>query len=168
MSQRRPDAFANALEQLRIAAEHLKLDDGIHRMLREPKKVIRVTFPVKMDNEKTRIFKGYRVQYNDARGPFKGGIRYHPGVNLDEVKALSAWMTWKCSVADIPFGGAKGGITCDPKNMSQGELERMTRRYTVGIANVIGPDQDIPAPDVYTNGQIMAWILDTYSLIQGH
>ena len=108
------------------------------------------------------------MQYNDARGPFKGGIRYHPGVTLDEVKALSAWMTWKCSVADIPFGGAKGGVICDPKAMSQGELERITSRYAAGIANVIGPDQDIPAPDVYTNAQIMAWILDTYSLMKGH
>jgi glutamate dehydrogenase (NAD(P)+) len=167
LSQKRPDAFANALEQLRIAAEYLKLDDGIHRLLREPKKVIRVTFPVKMDGGKTRIFKGYRVQYNDARGPFKGGIRYHPQVSLDEVKALAAWMTWKCSIADIPFGGAKGGVVCDPKHMSQGELERLTRRYTAALGDSIGPDVDIPAPDVYTNAQTMAWILDTYSQMKG-
>jgi len=167
LPQRRPNAFANALEQLRIAAEHLRLDDGIHQMLREPKKVIRVTFPVKMDNGKTRIFKGYRVQYNDARGPYKGGIRYHPEVSLDEVKALAAWMTWKCSIADIPFGGAKGGVVCNPKRMSQGELERLTRRYTAALGDAIGPDVDIPAPDIYTNAQTMAWILDTYSQMKG-
>lgn len=167
MAQKRPDAFATSLEQLRIASEHLELDEGIHRLLREPKKVIRVTFPVRMDSGKTRIFKGYRVQYNDARGPFKGGIRYHPQVSLDEVKALAAWMTWKCSVADIPFGGAKGGVVCDPKSMSQGELERLTRRYTAALGDSIGPDIDIPAPDVYTNPQTMAWILDTYSQMRG-
>ena len=136
-------------------------------MLSEPKKVIRVTFPVKMDNGKVKVFKGYRVQYNDARGPFKGGIRYHPEVSLEEVKALAAWMTWKCSIADIPFGGAKGGVVCDPKHMSQGELERMTRRYTSSLGDAIGPDVDIPAPDVYTNAQTMAWILDTYSQFKG-
>jgi glutamate dehydrogenase/leucine dehydrogenase len=167
LPQRKPDAFANSLEQLRIAAEELKLEDGIYHLLREPKKVIRVTFPVKMDDGKTRIFKGYRVQYNDARGPFKGGIRYHPEVSLDEVKALAAWMTWKCSIADIPFGGAKGGVVCDPKRMSQGELERMTRRYTAALGDAIGPDVDIPAPDVYTNAQTMASILDTYSQMRG-
>jgi glutamate dehydrogenase/leucine dehydrogenase len=167
LPEKRPDAFRNALEQLRIAAEHLKLDDGIHAMLREPKKVIRVHFPVKMDNGKIKIFKGYRVQYNDARGPYKGGIRYHPEVSLDEVKALAAWMTWKCSIADIPFGGAKGGVVCDPKHMSQGELERLTRRYTAALGDAIGPDVDIPAPDVYTNAQTMAWILDTYSSFKG-
>jgi glutamate dehydrogenase/leucine dehydrogenase len=167
LPEKKPDAFRNALEQLRIAAEHLKLDEGIHAMLREPKKVIRVHFPVKMDNGKIRIFKGYRVQYNDARGPYKGGIRYHPEVSLDEVKALAAWMTWKCSIADIPFGGAKGGVVCDPKHMSQGELERLTRRYTAALGDAIGPDVDIPAPDVYTNAQTMAWILDTYSSFKG-
>ena len=166
MSQK-PDAFDNALEQLRIAAEHLELDDGIRQMLSEPKKVIRVAFPVKMDNGKVKVFKGYRVQYNDARGPYKGGIRYHPEVSLEEVKALAAWMTWKCSIADIPFGGAKGGVVCDPKHMSQGELERMTRRYTSSLGDAIGPDVDIPAPDVYTNAQTMAWILDTYSQFKG-
>jgi len=167
LPEKKPDAFRNALEQLRIAADHLELDEGIHAMLREPKKVIRVHFPVKMDNGKIRIFKGYRVQYNDARGPYKGGIRYHPEVSLDEVKALAAWMTWKCSIADIPFGGAKGGVVCDPKHMSQGELERLTRRYTAALGDAIGPDVDIPAPDVYTNAQTMAWILDTYSSFKG-
>ena len=120
-----------------------------------------------MDNRETRVFTGYRVQYNDARGPFKGGIRYHPGVTLDEVKALAAWMTWKTSVANIPYGGAKGGIICDPKHMSPGENERMTRRYAAAIAPIIGPYKDIPAPDVYTNSQTMAWILDTYSTLEG-
>ncbi len=167
MPEKSPDAFESALEQLRIAADHLKLEDGIHGMLSEPKKVIRVTFPVRMDDGKTKIFKGYRVQYNDARGPYKGGIRYHPEVSLEEVKALAAWMTWKCSIADIPFGGAKGGVVCDPKHMSQGELERLTRRYTIALGDAIGPDVDIPAPDVYTNAQTMAWILDTYSQFKG-
>jgi glutamate dehydrogenase (NAD(P)+) len=167
LPRKRPDAFANAMEQLRIAAEHLALDKGIYQMLREPQKVIRVTFPVRMDSGKTKVFKGYRVQYNNARGPFKGGIRYHPEVSLDEVKALAAWMTWKCSIADIPFGGSKGGVVCDPKHMSQGELERLTRRFTVALGDAIGPDVDIPAPDVYTNAQTMAWILDTYSQMKG-
>jgi glutamate dehydrogenase/leucine dehydrogenase len=168
MSKTNANPFENVLEQLDIAAEYLKLDQGVKDLLRQPKRIVTVSLPVKMDSGKTQVFTGYRVQYNDARGPFKGGIRYHPGVTLDEVKALSAWMTWKCSVADIPFGGAKGGVVCDPKKMSQGELERLTRRYAAAIANVIGPDQDIPAPDVYTNAQVMAWILDTYSLIKGH
>ena len=167
MPEKRPDAFRSALEQLKIASKHLELEDGVEHLLREPKRVIRVTFPVKMDNGKTRIFKGYRVQYNDARGPFKGGIRYHPQVSLDEVKALAAWMTWKCSVADIPFGGSKGGVVCDPKHLSQGELERITRRYTAALGEAIGPDVDIPAPDVYTNAQTMAWMLDTYSQMHG-
>lgn len=167
MSQAKPNPFENSLEQLRIAAEYLKLDEGIHQILSHPKRELTVSLPVRMDNGKTKVFTGYRVQYNDARGPFKGGIRYHPGVTLDEVKALSAWMTWKTSVVNIPYGGAKGGIICDPKNMSQGELERMTRRYAAAISSIIGPYKDIPAPDVYTNGQTMAWIMDTYSTIVG-
>ena len=168
MSGKGQNPFDNALEQLDIAAEQLKLEPGVKDLLARPKRILEVSMPVRMDDGSSRVFTGYRVQYNDARGPFKGGIRYHPGVSLDEVKALAAWMTWKCSVADIPYGGAKGGVICDPKNMSQGELERLTRRYTVGISNVIGPDQDIPAPDVYTNAQVMSWILDTYSLLKGH
>jgi len=167
MSQVKPNPFENALEQLRIAAEYLKLDEGIHQILSHPKRELTVSLPVRMDNGKTKVFTGYRVQYNDARGPFKGGIRYHPGVTLDEVKALSAWMTWKTSVVNIPYGGAKGGIICDPKNMSQPELERMTRRYAYAIAPIIGPYKDIPAPDVYTNSQTMAWIMDTYSTLEG-
>jgi glutamate dehydrogenase/leucine dehydrogenase len=168
MSKTDTNPFENALEQLDIAWEYLKLEPGVRDILRQPKRIVTVSLPVKMDDGSINVFTGYRVQYNDARGPFKGGIRYHPAVTLDEVKALSAWMTWKCSVADIPFGGAKGGVICDPKKMSQGELERLTRRYAAAISNIIGPDQDIPAPDVYTNAQVMAWILDTYSLIKGH
>ena len=167
MSEKKPNPFENALEQLRIAAEYLKLDDGLHQILANPKRQLTVSLPVKMDNGKTKVFTGYRVQYNDARGPFKGGIRYHPGVTLDEVKALAAWMTWKTSVANIPYGGAKGGIICDPKHMSMGENERLTRRYGAAIAPIIGPYKDIPAPDVYTNGQTMAWIMDVYSTLEG-
>ena len=165
--QSKPNPFENALEQLRIAAEYLKLDEGIHQMLAHPKRQLTVSLPVKMDNGTTKVFTGFRVQYNDARGPFKGGIRYHPGVTLDEVKSLSAWMTWKTSVADIPYGGAKGGIICDPKHLSAGENERLTRRFAAAIAPIIGPYQDIPAPDVYTNSQTMAWILDTYNTLEG-
>ncbi|MGP8125166.1 MAG: Glu/Leu/Phe/Val family dehydrogenase [Nitrososphaerales archaeon] len=168
VSQTKPNAFENALEQLRIAAEYLKLEDGIHQMLAHPKREVTVSLPTHMDNGKVHVFTGYRVQYNDARGPCKGGIRYHPNVSLDEVKALAAWMTWKCSVADIPFGGAKGGVICDPKHMSQTELERMTRRYATAIADFIGPYRDVPAPDVYTNAQVMAWIVDTYSVMKGY
>jgi glutamate dehydrogenase/leucine dehydrogenase len=168
MSREKPNPFENALEQLRIASEYLKLEDGVHDVLAQPKRIITVSLPVRLDDGEEKVFTGFRVQYNDARGPFKGGIRYHPGVTLDEVKALAAWMTWKCSVADIPFGGGKGGVICDPKSMSQPELERLTRRYASGISSVIGPHLDIPAPDVYTNSQVMAWILDTYSYLQGH
>jgi glutamate dehydrogenase (NAD(P)+) len=168
LSQTKPNPFDNSLEQLRIAAEYLKLEDGIHQMLAHPKRELTVSIPTRMDNGGTRVFTGYRVHYNDARGPTKGGIRYHPNVTLDEVKALAAWMTWKCSVADIPFGGAKGGVICDPKHMSQPELERMTRRYTTGIADFIGPYKDVPAPDVYTNSQVMSWIVDTYSTLKGY
>ena len=167
MSQAKPNPFENSLEQLRIAAEYLKLDEGIHQILAHPKRELTVSLPVRMDNGKIKVFTGYRVQYNDARGPFKGGIRYHPGVTLDEVRALAAWMTWKTSVVNIPYGGAKGGIICDPKNMSQHELESMTRRFAAAISLIIGPYKDIPAPDVYTNGQTMAWIMDTYSTIVG-
>ncbi len=167
MEQPKPNPFENALEQLRLAAEYLKLDEGLHQILAYPKRQLTVSLPVKMDNGKIQVFTGYRVQYNDARGPFKGGIRYHPGVTLDEVKALSAWMTWKTSVANIPYGGAKGGIICDPKHMSLGENERLTRRYAAAITPIIGPYKDIPAPDVYTNGQTMTWIMDTYNTLTG-
>ncbi len=168
MSQERPNPFDNALEQLKIAAEYLKLDPWIHQILANPRRILTVYLPVRMDNGGMNVFTGFRVQYNDARGPSKGGIRYHPKVTLDEVKALACWMTWKCSIADIPFGGAKGGVICNPKEMSSPELERMTRRYAAAIADFIGPYRDIPAPDVYTNAQIMAWIVDTYSQLKGY
>jgi glutamate dehydrogenase/leucine dehydrogenase len=161
-------ALDTALEQLRIAAEKLKLDPGIHEMLKHPKRSLIVSVTIKMDNGKIGTFLGCRVQHNDARGPFKGGIRYHPNVSLDEVTALAMWMTWKCAVVDIPYGGAKGGVCCNPKEMSQGELERLTRRYTSLILDVIGPYRDVPAPDVYTDAQTMAWIMDTYSQFKGY
>src|SRR5271155_4309407 len=150
--------------QFDIAAEYLKLDAGLRQVLRTPKRVLEVSIPVKMDNGQIKVFTGYRVQHNIARGPAKGGIRYHPGVTLDEVKALAAWMTWKTAAVNIPYGGGKGGVICDPKRMSKPELERMTRRYTCEILPIIGPEQDIPAPDVYTDSQTMAWIMDTYSM----
>jgi glutamate dehydrogenase/leucine dehydrogenase len=160
--------FEVALKQLDEAAKLIKLDKGLHQVLASPKRVLTVSLPVKMDNGDIRVFTGYRSQHNDARGPYKGGIRYHPQVTIDEVKALSMWMTWKCAVADIPYGGGKGGIICNPKKMSDGELERMTRRYAYAIADIIGPHTDIPAPDVYTGGKEMAWIMDTYSALKGN
>jgi glutamate dehydrogenase/leucine dehydrogenase len=153
--------------QLDKAARILDIDESVLGCLKQPKTVLTVAVPVRMDDGRVHTFTGYRSQHNNARGPFKGGIRYHPNVSLDEVIALSMWMTWKCAVVDIPFGGGKGGVICDPKRMSQGELERLTRRYTHAIASIIGPDKDIPAPDVYTTPQVMAWIVDTYSEIQG-
>lgn len=156
-----------ARTQLAKAARLLDLDESLLACLEHPKSVLTVAIPVRMDDGKVRTFTGYRAQHSNARGPFKGGIRYHPNVTLDEVVALSMWMSWKCAVVDIPFGGGKGGVICDPKRMSRGELERLTRRYTHAIAWIIGPDKDIPAPDVYTNAQVMAWIVDTYSELQG-
>jgi len=161
-------ALAVACEQLRIAAEKLNLELGIHEMLRHPKRSLVVSITVKMDNNETCVFTGCRVQHWDARGPFKGGIRYHPNVTLDEVTALAMWMTWKCAVADIPYGGAKGGVCCNPKEMSKGELERLTRRYTSLLLDFIGPYRDVPAPDVYTDAQTMAWVMDTYSQFKGY
>lgn len=160
--------FEVALKQLDEAAKIIKLDKGLHQVLAHPKRVLTVSLPVKMDNGEIRVFTGFRSQHNDARGPYKGGIRYHPQVSLDEVKALSMWMTWKCALADIPYGGGKGGIICNPKEMSSGELERLTRRYAYAIADIIGPHTDIPAPDVYTGGKEMAWIMDTYSALKGN
>jgi glutamate dehydrogenase (NAD(P)+) len=154
--------------QFDIAAEYLKLDVGLRQVLRTPKRVLEVSIPTKMDNGQIKVFTGYRVQHNVARGPAKGGIRYHPAVTLDEVKALAAWMTWKTAAVNIPYGGGKGGVICDPKRMSKPELERMTRRYTSEILPIIGPEQDIPAPDVYTDSQTMAWIMDTYSMTKGY
>jgi glutamate dehydrogenase (NAD(P)+) len=147
-----------------LAAEKLKLDAGLWRVLQQPNREIIVHIPVAMDNGQLEVFTGYRVQHSIARGPAKGGVRYSPDVTLDEVRALASWMTWKCAVVNIPFGGAKGGIICDPKNMSRGELERMTRRYTSELIEFIGPEKDVPAPDVNTNEQTMAWMMDTYSM----
>jgi glutamate dehydrogenase/leucine dehydrogenase len=161
-------ALDTALEQLRIAAEKLSLDPGLHEMLKYPKRTLMVSINVKMDDGSVKTFWGCRVQHNDARGPFKGGIRYHPKVTLDEVTALAMWMTWKCAVVDIPYGGAKGGVCCNPKEMSKAELERLTRRYTSLILDLIGPYRDVPAPDVYTDAQTMAWIMDTYSQFKGY
>jgi glutamate dehydrogenase (NAD(P)+) len=157
-----------ALRQFDRAADHLGLDPGTRAVLRTPKRQLTVSIPVKMDDGKIRVFQGHRVQHSIARGPSKGGIRYHPNVTLDEIKALAMWMTWKCAVVNIPFGGAKGGITVDPKAISLGENERMTRRFTSEISILLGPDRDIPAPDVYTNSQTMAWMMDTFSMIKGY
>ena len=161
-------AYATAIRQLDAAAERLHLDEGLWLHLRSCKRELTAHFPVAMDNGKLAMFTGYRVQHNLARGPAKGGIRYHPKVDLDEVRALSMWMTWKCAVVNIPYGGAKGGVTCDPRTLSPGELERITRRYAAEMAIVLGPDRDIPAPDVNTNEQVMAWIMDTISMQKGY
>jgi glutamate dehydrogenase (NAD(P)+) len=160
--------FEVALTQLDEVSNMIGLDKGLHQFLAQPKRVLTISIPVKMDDGTIKVFTGFRSQHNDALGPFKGGIRYHPEVSIDEVKALSMWMTWKCAIANIPYGGGKGGIICDPKSMSEGELERMTRRYAYGISDIIGPHMDIPAPDVYTGGREMAWIMDTFSVIKGN
>ena len=159
--------FRIAMRQFDTAAEKCGLDAGMREVLRRPRRALSLSLPVKMDDGSTRVFDGFRVQHNSARGPCKGGIRYHPDVTFDEVKALASWMTWKCAIVNIPFGGAKGGIVCDTHKMSKGELERLTRRYAYEISPIIGPDKDIPAPDVYTDSQIMAWIMDTYSMTHG-
>ena len=160
-------AYDSAMENFDLAADALNLSLDVRNMIKSPERILHVNLPVRMDNGHIQSFEGYRVQHSTSRGPAKGGIRYHPGVTLDEVKALATWMTWKCAVVNIPFGGGKGGITCNPKEMSQTELERMTRRYASAILPLIGPQQDIPAPDVYTNSQVMAWIMDTYSMTKG-
>jgi glutamate dehydrogenase (NAD(P)+) len=147
-----------------LAAKKLNLDEDLWKVLRSPSREIIVHFPVAMDNGKIEIFTGFRVHHSLARGPGKGGVRYAPNLNLDEVRALASWMTWKCAVVNIPFGGAKGGVICDPKKLSKGELERITRRYTSEIIEFIGPEKDVPAPDVNTNEQVMAWMMDTYSM----
>jgi glutamate dehydrogenase (NAD(P)+) len=160
--------FEIAQRQLDEAAEVLKLEPGIHALLREPLRELHVTLPVKMDDGSVKVFKGFRVQYNDARGPTKGGIRFHPAETIDTVRALAAWMTWKTAVVDIPLGGGKGGIICNPKEMSPAELERLSRAYIRQVGRVLGEEVDIPAPDVYTNPQIMAWMMDEYSFIRGY
>ena len=159
--------YRRALNQLDDAAERLGLDPGIHSRLRQPQRELTVSLPVRMDDGRVKVFTGHRVQHSLDRGPGKGGIRYHPRVSLDEVRALAMWMTWKGAITGIPYGGAKGGVTCDPKSMSQGELERLTRAFATGIAPIIGPDRDIPAPDVNTNSQTMAWFMDALSTGNG-
>ena len=168
MSSNQKSAWAVAQQQFDLAAKRLGLDAGIAAVLREPRRQLTVHFPVRMDDGSTRVFEGHRVQHNLGRGPAKGGIRFHQDVNIDEVKALAMWMSWKCAVMDLPYGGGKGGITVDPKRLSQGELERLTRRFTTEIAVIIGPESDIPAPDVNTNSQTMAWMMDTYSMHVGY
>src|SRR5205809_1769794 len=160
--------FEIAKQQFDRAADYLELEQSLRNVLRSAKRQLIVSIPVRMDGGETKVFEGYRVQHNIARGPAKGGIRYHPNVTLDEVKALASWMTWKCATVNIPYGGGKGGVVCDPKSMSKNELERLTRRYAFEIAPIIGPDRDIPAPDVYTDQQTMAWIMDTISMVRGH
>jgi glutamate dehydrogenase (NAD(P)+) len=160
--------FNAMLQEFDGAARLLGLDRGIWKILTHPKRQITVSCPIQMDNGEIEVFTGYRVQYNITLGPAKGGIRYHPDVSLDEVTALAAWMTWKCAVAHVPFGGGKGGVICDPTRMSRRELEALTRRYVAEIIDAIGPEKDVPAPDVNTNDQIMAWVMDTYSMHVGH
>jgi glutamate dehydrogenase len=160
--------FESAQKQLKKAIDVLKMGDDVYEVLKEVQEYLEVSIPVRMDNGKIRVFKGYRVHHNNARGPYKGGIRFHPDVNLDEVKALASWMTWKCAVVGIPYGGAKGGVVCNPKEMSQGELERLSRGYIRALGDFIGPEKDIPAPDVYTNAQIMAWMMDEFSKRKGY
>jgi glutamate dehydrogenase/leucine dehydrogenase len=160
--------FRIAMHQFDTAAEKLNLDAGLREVLRLPRRALTLSLPIKMDDGTIKVFQGFRVQHSNARGPCKGGIRYHPNVSFDEVQALASWMTWKCATVNIPFGGAKGGIICDPHRLSRTELERLTRRFAYEISDFIGPDRDIPAPDVYTDAQVMAWIMDTYSMTRGH
>jgi len=165
---KKPSPLDVALEQLDIVAEIMDLDPGIHEVLKHPKRSLIVSVPIHRDTGGINVFMGCRVQHNDARGPFKGGIRYHPDVTLDEISALAIWMTWKCAVVDIPYGGAKGGVACNPKELSKKEVESITRRFTTMLFDIIGPYRDVPAPDVYTDGQTMAWIMDTYSQYKGY
>jgi len=168
VSHLREDPFQLAQDQLRRVADIFKIDPNLIEVLKECKKAVVVSVPVVMDSGAVQTFQGYRVTHNIARGPSKGGIRYHPDVTLSEVKSLAMWMTWKCALMNIPFGGAKGGVVCNPKKLSRGELQKMTRRYTTEIINEIGPEKDIPAPDVGTDPSVMAWIFDTYSMNKGH
>ncbi len=168
MSSDRNNPFAIAQEQFDRAAEYLNLPQDVRDTLRVPQRELAVNFPIKMDNGEVQVFTGYRIQHNLGRGPAKGGIRYHPQVDIDEVRALAMWMTWKCALVNIPYGGAKGGVIVDPSTLSIHELERLTRRFTTEISVLIGADQDIPAPDVNTNPQIMAWLMDTISMHEGH
>lgn len=163
-AQAETNPYEAMLSRFRVAAEKLKLDEGIYQILVTPDREITIAIPIQMDDGKLRVFKGYRVQHSFARGPAKGGIRYAADVTLDEVRALAAWMTWKCAVVKLPFGGAKGGIVCDPKQLSSSELERITRRYTASLIDILGPERDVPAPDINTDERVMAWIMDTYSM----
>jgi glutamate dehydrogenase (NAD(P)+) len=165
---RTESAWQVALQQYDRAADKLNLGSAVREVLRYPKREVTVHFPVQLDDGSSRVFTGYRVWHNLARGPAKGGIRFHPQAELEEIKALAMWMTWKCACVKIPYGGAKGGVTCDPKTLSMRELERLTRRFTTEISDMIGPDSDIPAPDVNTNAQVMAWMMDTYSMHRGY
>jgi len=167
MKREELDPFEIAQRQLDTAAEILKLDPGMHAFLREPIRELHVSLPVRMDDGSVKVFKGFRVQYNDARGPTKGGIRFHPEETIDTVRALAAWMTWKCAIVDLPLGGGKGGVVCSPKTMSKSELERLSRTYIRQVGRILGPQMDIPAPDVYTDAQIMAWMMDEFSAMQG-
>src|SRR5712671_510683 len=160
--------FEEMMSRFDRAAELLDLEPGIYKVLRHPEKQITTSIPVMLDNGEVEVYTGIRVLYNTSRGPAKGGIRFDMNVSLEEVKALAAWMTWKCAVVNLPFGGAKGGVICDPLKMSAGELERLTRRYTAAIIHTLGPDSDVPAPDVNTNERVMAWVMDTYSMRMGH
>ena len=162
------NAHEVALENFDLAADALELDQNVRAMIKYPERILSVSIPVRMDNGKVQRFEGFRVQHSTMRGPAKGGIRFHPNVTVEEVKALATWMTWKCAVVNIPYGGGKGGVTCNPKEMSMSELERLSRRYATSILPLIGPERDIPAPDVYTTPQIMAWIMDTYSMNKGY
>jgi glutamate dehydrogenase (NAD(P)+) len=162
------DAYAAALAQFDAAADHLSLDPGLRAVLRVPKREWTVRFPVKRDDGSVEVFTGFRVQHNVARGPAKGGLRFHPQTDLDDVRALSMWMTWKCALVNVPFGGAKGGVTCDPSTLSDKELEALTRRFTTELEGIIGPESDIPAPDVGTNARVMAWMMDTVSMHRGY
>lgn len=157
-----------AQKQLHKAAKEIKLESNLLKILEKPKRILKVSLPIKLDNNRIKVFTGYRCQYNDAKGPTKGGVRYHPNVTEDELIALAAWMTWKCSLLDLPYGGAKGGIVCNPSELSERELERLTRRYTTEIMPILGPHIDIPAPDVYTTSKTMAWIMDTFSMFKGY
>ncbi len=167
-SQDRFNPFAMAQAQLDTAAEILQLDPALHALLREPLREMQVTLPIRMDDGTVQIFKGFRVQYNDARGPTKGGLRFHPGETINLVRALAAWMTWKCAVVDIPLGGAKGGIVCNTRELTPGELERLSRAYVRQVGRILGPEMDVPAPDMYTTPQIMAWMADEFSVLRGH
>lgn len=167
MACEKTNPFENMKKQVDVVGKKLGIDPGVIEVLKSPKRELSVNFPVRMDDGSIRVFTGYRVQHNESRGPYKGGIRYHQQVDIDEVRALAAWMTWKTAVVDVPYGGAKGGIIVNPKTMSVGEIERMTRRYASEISIIIGPEKDIPAPDVNTGGREMAWIMDTISMAEG-